>query len=78
MSPYRVPTRPQARSKPAHVCGPSCQLTDQAAGGCPLQPLRCSGCSGYHGTDIVCPNRPEDDGSWMTESDGPIPYYDEC
>lgn len=39
---------------------------------------RCSGCgTNNHSSEVVCPNRPEDDGSSLTEFDGPIPGYDE-
>jgi hypothetical protein len=38
---------------------------------------RCSGCGTTdHGDDVRCPNAPEDDGSWMSEDDGPIHGYD--
>jgi len=35
----------------------------------------CSGPLDAH-LDRVCPNAPEDDGSWMREDDGPIHGYD--
>lgn len=37
----------------------------------------CSGCGTTdHGPETVCPRRPEDDGTWICEDDGPIRGYD--